>query len=228
MDTVIQWILSPYVAGSITVISVILAVYSIIQQRRAQRQNALLRREDQTITWDDIRGAVADLTQQIRKKKGRAWRPDFLFSFSSRGGIVCEMMARDLCPGVPQLTGITIHKSESSKCPDIAGYIRMETLKWTVYIPEHVEAFHNCRLLLVDDYVQSGNDIRAFIKHLADKGIKPRELVTCAVVKAATAVSLADCVRFLFLREKRTSLFLAMGYRALTPVGDARFSSRRP
>lgn len=159
----------------------VLAVRAELSQRKA-------RREAQTVTWDDIRVAIDDVAQQIRRSKGPRWKPDAVVATSPRGGIVAELLVAKLNPAAARIVGYCYWQGDGPLRQLPPGYLLLETSKWKVFFPESSMPGEGADVLFVDDIVISGT-VHTVVREFLQGRVGPKgRVTTAALFTSATAV----------------------------------------
>ena len=163
---------------STTVIGFGLAIW---QALRAEQLN----RRERDLDWPRFRGATSDLARSIDRSD---FMPDVILALSDRGAIVAHLVARELRTQVPVLT--VGYLSTAGKSVDLPGYLPLRGAKGTAFLPERLHEQSAWKVLLVDDFVMSGDGLARVKDALIGQGFDPGRIRSGAVV--ATKLSLAN------------------------------------
>jgi hypoxanthine phosphoribosyltransferase len=136
--------------------------------------------------WDD----VLPMANTLHRRIEREYEPELVVTMSGPGGIAAMLLQTLDRRNVPVVSATTFPQGQPS--PDgfesaavAAGYARLDTDKWRVYLPPVVEsALKGTRVLLFDDRVMTGASHRAAAGFLAQVGMTVRR---AALVVSADA-----------------------------------------
>lgn len=149
---------------------------------RANQENRKLK----TITWCDLQLAAQYFWRELKHQK---YTPTFIVTPGQKGGIVAQLVRDCFDVKIPIITGYLMEKGESDILSKSSA--TLSTTKWDVHIPPVIENFAEkgtCKLLVVDDFVMSGDFMSSFLKWLLDLGYSEGNIRSCAV--ATTKVAL--------------------------------------
>lgn len=149
-----------------------------------RRSNALEKKlQGIEIEWKDIPAAAKDIAKAVIEN----FRPDIMFSPDVRGGIVAYYIGTEI-GHIPSVIGICEYKATDTPIRVDLGYGKIETSNWRVYIPTGIDRQSDIKILIVDDFVMSGDALAAMRAHLVDSGLRPENIRTAAL--ATTRVAL--------------------------------------
>ena len=166
------------ILATTTVVGFGLAIWQAI---RAEQLN----RRERDLDWPRFRSAAADLARSIDRSN---FMPDVVLAMSERGALVSYLVARELRTQVPIVTVAYLDRSD--KKFDLPGYEPLNGTKATVFLPERFAELRGSRLLLLDDFVMSGDGLDSIIGLLVAKGFDRQDIKSGAVV--ATKLSIAS------------------------------------
>jgi hypoxanthine phosphoribosyltransferase len=164
--------------GLTTVVGFGLALW---QTLRAEQLN----RRQRDLDWPRFRSATSDLARFIDRSD---FMPDIILALSDRGAMVAHLVARELRRQVPILTAAYLDRPDPGL--DLAGYITLRGAKSVVFLPEKISEFSQSRLLLVDDFVMSGDGLAKVIATLLTLGFERERIRSGAVM--ATKLSIVS------------------------------------
>ncbi|MGD0557571.1 MAG: hypothetical protein ABSA93_21650 [Streptosporangiaceae bacterium] len=159
----------------ITVLSFGLAIWQYI---RAER----LHRRQRDLDWPRFRDAASDLARAVDRS---GFMPDFILATSDRGAIVGHLVARELRRQIPIITAGHLDAPGGSAIP---GFDAIGGSKTTVYIPHGVRDLIATKMLVVDDFIMSGDGMTITRQQLESYGFMPEAIKTGAVVVTKLAI----------------------------------------
>lgn len=161
-----------------TVIGFALAIWQSI---RAEQLN----RRQRDLDWPRFRSAASDLARAVDRSD---FVPDVILALSERGAMVAYLIARELHHQVPIITAGYLNAP--GDVVDLPGFTALRGTKATVYLPERIDELGDRRLLLVDDFVMSGDGMATVVRTLTEAGYPAERIRTAAVV--ATRLSIVS------------------------------------
>lgn len=160
----------------IALVGIVLTVFYGVKSSRLQKQ---LKKLD----WHDIELAARKLTKKMRKDK---FTPDLVFTPGLRGATFANLV-QPLAYDIPVFVGLTCPKPLKKKRGDIPGHVYVETSKWVVEIPELLFSYADKKILILDDFVGSGEFMINAVRLLKEKGFNPRNIKTMAIIVSEMA-----------------------------------------
>jgi hypoxanthine phosphoribosyltransferase len=117
-----------------------------------------------------------DMRALCEGRVGRAikyFAPAVLFAFDGRGGVWAQIVSEDMSPAPKVVVGIRL-KSEGprhdTKIFDNYERVRLHVRGWDLLVPKDLlAAYRQKKILLVDDYVDSGATQKEFVDFLVEK-----------------------------------------------------------
>jgi hypoxanthine phosphoribosyltransferase len=164
--------------GATTVIGFGLAIWQAV---RAEQIN----RRERDLDWPRFRSAASDLARSIDRSD---FMPEVILALSDRGAIVAHLVARELRRQVPIVTVGYLGRSDARA--EIPGFEAIRGPKAVLFLPDGIAELSGNRLLLLDDFVMSGDGLREVIRALLDKGFNRQDIRSGAVV--ATKLSIVS------------------------------------
>lgn len=159
------------------VIGIILTTY---YARKAQELN----RKRKRLEWPDIQVAANDLGQRIKKD----FAPAAILTPGLTGATFANLLVEEFTDQPPVFVGTrTWKESPYATIPD-AGVFCIETKKWIVTIPEAIVKYSNGKLLIVDDFVMSGDFLETLKGKLIESGYSPEQLRSAAIAVTKVAI----------------------------------------
>lgn len=165
------------ILGITTVLGFGLAVW---QATRAEQLN----KRQRDLDWPRFRNAASDLARSVDRS---GFMPDFILSISDRGAMVGHLVARELRRQIPIITVGYLDQEEDVSIP---GFLTLRGTKATTFLPDGLKGLRGKRVLLVDDFVMSGDGLLRIKDQLLDYGFAKDSIKSGAVV--ATKVSVAN------------------------------------
>jgi hypoxanthine phosphoribosyltransferase len=126
--------------------------------------------------------------------------PDFILAISDRGAMVGHLVARELRRQIPIIT--VGYLDEPNDHFVVPGFAALTGTKTTAFLPEAVQNLHDRKVLLVDDFVMSGDGLRNVTTQLLKYGFEADRIRTGAVVATRLAIANRKGPNF-FAREAR-------------------------
>jgi hypoxanthine phosphoribosyltransferase len=165
------------ILGLTTVLGFGLAIW---QTTRAEQLN----KRQRDLDWPRFRNAAADLARAVDRS---GYMPDFLLSISDRGAIVSNLVARELRRQIPIITVGYLDEADEVSIP---GFLTLCGTKTTTFLPEGLRDLKGKKVLLMDDFVMSGDGILRVKNQLLKYGF-PEDCIRSAAV-VATRISIAS------------------------------------
>lgn len=160
-----------------TVIGFALAIWQSI---RAEQLN----RRQRDLDWPRFRSAASDLARAVDRSD---FTPDVILALSERGAMAAHLIARELHHQVPIITAGYLNAPGDAV--ELPGFMALHGTKATVYLPERINELSDRRVLLVDDFVMSGDGLATAVRTLTEAGHSPERIRTAAVVTTRLAIA---------------------------------------
>ena len=192
-----------WVFGVTTVIGAAVTVYFGLDSRR-------LRRLAKSLDWDDVRLGATDLAGQLKE----TFEPDVIYAPALRGGILALFIANalgrtpDLMAGMTEWTAGDANRTTT---PSRAGFDRVLTSKWSVFIPQSLYAFRDQRILVVDDLAFSGDALVAIKEKLIENGFDSNKVKSATLVATNVAIDTNKAPDFYWRETDSTEFFFPWG-----------------
>lgn len=161
----------------ITVLGFGLAIWQYI---RAEELN----KRQRDLDWPRFRSAASDLARAVDRS---GFMPDFILAASDRGAIVGNLVARELRRQIPIVTAGYLDRSDGT---DLPGFDSLCGTKSTAYLPRGLHELAAGKVLILDDFVMSGDGLASVRKQLVSYGFAPEHVKSGSVV--ATRLSIAN------------------------------------
>ena len=177
------------ILGLTTVLGFGLAVW---QAMRAEQLN----KRQRDLDWPRFRNAASDLARSVDRS---GFMPDFILSISERGAIVGNLVARELQYQIPILT---VGYLDQAGTVSIPGYLTLRGTKATTFLPEGLRGLKEQKVLLLDDFVMSGDGLLRVKNQLLEYGFSAKCIRSGSVVATKLAIANNKGPDF-FAREAR-------------------------
>jgi hypoxanthine phosphoribosyltransferase len=165
------------ILGITTVLGFGLAVW---QAMRAEQLN----KRQRDLDWPRFRNAASDLARSVDRS---GFMPDFILSISDRGAIVGHLVARELRRQIPIITAGYLDQVAKFSIP---GFLTLDGTKAVTFLPEGLSGLKDKRVLIVDDFVMSGDGLLRVKNQLLKYDFAEDSIRSGAVV--ATKLSIAN------------------------------------
>jgi hypoxanthine phosphoribosyltransferase len=165
------------ILGLTTVFGFGLAVW---QAMRAEQLN----KRQRDLDWPRFRNATSDLARSIDRS---GFMPDFILSISDRGAIVGNLVARELRRQIPIITVGYLDQADKVSIP---GFLTLCGTKATTFLPEGLRDLKDKKVLLLDDFVMSGDGLLRVKNQPLEYGFAAECIRSGSVV--TTKVSIAN------------------------------------
>ncbi|MCX4363070.1 MAG: hypothetical protein OSJ74_06790 [Clostridia bacterium] len=166
----------------IGVIGALLGAWGVVLTIISNRKNRKLK----TVTWSDIQSATKFFWSKLNHEK---FIPTFIITPGQKGGIIAQLISDFYDEKIPILSGFLENK-DNKKVED-NGYLTLSTTKWHVHIPivlKTCENKKNIKLLIVDDFVMSGDFLYKLKKELLELGYIEQNIYSCAIAVTKVAI----------------------------------------
>lgn len=178
-----------------------LAIYAFIDNRK-------LSRKVRSYDWNDVMLAANSLAKAVK-----AYKPEVIYAPNPNGGILA-LQIRDIVDSkIPVITGATLWKEDFKTRPVWRGYHRCDTSKWHLQVPLALNKYAGQRLLIVDDYVLSGDGLRELVGCLkAEKfGFSENQIEACAMIVNETAFKTKKAPKYYWKRKEEQDFLFPWG-----------------
>lgn len=171
-------IMSEVISSIGTLLTVLGVALTIVNNRRA--------RELKTITWLDLQSATKFFWKKLKSIK---FEPTFIVTPGQKGGIIAQLLSDFYEEEIPIITGFLKSKDEKQVKDD--NYLVLSTTKWHVHIPTFLKTYEKkdtVKLLIVDDFVMSGDFLGTLKELLLELGYLEKNICSCAVAVTTVAM----------------------------------------
>ena len=161
------------------VIGVVGLVLTIYYARKAEQLNLAKKRLD----WADLQNAANDLGRQIR----REFPPSAIVTPGLAGATFGNLLATEFQNQPPVFVGTRTWREDPHNPVKSDGSFYFTTSKWIVTIPKAVLNYKDGNILIIDDFVMSGDFLAKLRERLIESGV-PADRIRAASV-AVTRVA---------------------------------------
>jgi hypoxanthine phosphoribosyltransferase len=162
------------------------------QALRAEQLN----KRQRDLDWPRFRNAASDLARSVDRS---GFTPDFILAISDRGAMVGHLVARELGRQIPI---VTVGYLDDPAELVIPGFVTLNGTKTTALLPEAVRELKDRKVLLVDDFVMSGDGLMRVQTQLLEYGFDANSIKSGSVVATRLAIANRKGPTF-FAREAR-------------------------
>jgi hypoxanthine phosphoribosyltransferase len=173
-------------------------IAGFIQARRYHRRAEDLAQQLKRISWDDLHIAAYDLGHKIAQDGAGAGAPDrgpaVIVTPGLNGATFANLLVQEFIAKPPVYVGIRYWTKEYPDGPPKNSLgddalLHVITHKAHVTVPRAVLKHTQGPILIVDDFVMSGEFMANFTKVLTDCGVSRDRIRSCAVVVTKVAAS---------------------------------------
>lgn len=158
-------------------IGVLMTIY---YARKAEELN----RKRKRLEWPDIQAAANDLGQRIK----RDFSPAVIVTPGLTGATFSNLLSEEFSGQPPVFVGTrTWKESPYSAIPD-HGVFAIETTKWFVTIPDAIFEYCDGTVLIVDDFVMSGDFLEILKGKLIASGFRPNQIKSTSIAVTKVAI----------------------------------------
>jgi hypoxanthine phosphoribosyltransferase len=118
-----------------------------------ERKSAKSERLRKRLEWADVQAAANDLAQQIK----RDCTPAAIVTPGTRGATFANLLASEFVGQPPVYVGISTWKDAEHAEILADDWFELQTKKWIVRIPKTPSLYKEGTILIVDDFVMSGD-----------------------------------------------------------------------
>lgn len=141
-------------------------------------------KESKTIDWAQINTGLKHLSKRLKNSN---FSPDYILAPGARSGIIAQEMAGFFDENIPVLIGYV------SREPILNGtaedkFIIVRTSEWYVYLPPCVKDFSDKKVLIVQDWVRSGEFLLLVKRKLKELEYKEDNIKYCSIAVTQTPI----------------------------------------
>lgn len=171
----------------ITIVSFIIGIFGTVLSAvgvwLAVRGNAMTRKA-KTIDWGQLQTACKYIVKRLKKE----FIPDVIITPGQKGGIISQLIVDNYELEIPIYTGFLVSKKVDVSNVLVENYFVLETTKWNVFLPKSIEASTEKKVLIVDDWVMSGDFLQILHKKLIEVGYLKQNVRSCSIATTEVAV----------------------------------------
>lgn len=149
------------------------------------RKAIKLENKRKKIEWTDLQSSSNDLGNKLKKDK---FSPDLIFTPGLKGATFVNLLQNELKTNTPVYVGVSYWKQENNGVLKEDNFEYIETNKWYVAIPKNLLDQSEKKILIVDDFVMSGDFLDRLKKLLLNAGFKANNIKSMSVVTTSIAV----------------------------------------
>lgn len=167
----------------------IVSIHFYKKTSRFEKEIFHLNEERRRITWSDLLSESQELKGMIE----RDFKPGIIFTPCRRGATIANLMF-GIGENILLYVGIREdirkdHKGEKFESPPKGYEVIPKTGKYKHYIPIGLlDEKKNVNLLILDDFVDSGDSLKAIVDFLGERGFQRDKIKTAAIVCTKTAL----------------------------------------
>jgi len=170
-----------YGAGGLA-IGIVGVVLTIYYARKSERLNRMRKR----LEWPDLQAAATDLGRRIK----RDVQPAALVTPGLAGATFANLLVSEFPNQPPVYVGTRIWREDPHDEVRPGSWMVLNTKKWIVTIPDGVLNHKDGTILIVDDFVMSGDFLDAFRDKLVSEGVDSSRIRAASL--ACTRVAIAN------------------------------------
>ena len=141
-----------------------------------------MQKQSKTIDWSQLHVAAKALSKDIKR-----YKPDVVICPGQKGGIFAQLIIDNLELKIPIYTGFIVPVDESIDTGLTENYFSIDTTKWHVFLPASIKKTTNCNVLIVDDYVMSGDFLYKLKEELIKMGYYSEKIRSCSIATTNVA-----------------------------------------
>lgn len=182
----------------LTIVGIILTAFGIIFNIYTFIHEYKMEKERRSITWADINTAANNLAKEIKRNH----KPDVIYIPNIKSGILIQFI-KDYFDGyIPIIVGQAIQKNSvkhprlieeekkrieklEKQIKDIDNYWKVDTSKWSAYVPKSLLKYKNEKILILDNLVLTGDFLKSITSVLKCNNIKNIEAACIGTTKSA-------------------------------------------
>lgn len=164
--------------GLITLISLAFTIYY-------GQKSSKLEKNRKKLDWTDLQSCANDLGAKIKKDN---FVPEIIFTPGLKGATFVNLLMNEFTTQVPVFVGISYWKESFSSEDLIDEHELVETNKWYVSVPKLMLKQKEKKILIVDDFVMSGDFTYNLVELLIKNGFEKEKIKTMSVVTTKVAI----------------------------------------
>lgn len=181
---------------TIGVLGLLVGLWGIILSKSSNKRAQQAEKARRSITWEDICTASNNLAVEIKAK----YSPDVIYIPNIKSGIMVQFI-KDYFEGyIPVIVGQAIQKvacseqeekrikEEEKRIKDIDNYWKVDTSKWSAYIPKSLLKYKNEKILILDNLVLTGDFLQKISSALIDNGIDKENIISACIATTEAAI----------------------------------------
>ncbi|MDE6605510.1 MAG: hypothetical protein K2K85_05785 [Clostridia bacterium] len=164
------------------VVGTLLGAWGVVLTIISNRRNRKLK----TVTWSDMQSATKFFWRNLNHIK---FKPTFIITPGQKGGIIAQLISDFYEEKMPIFSGFLEKKDNKQVLDD--NYLTLSTTKWHVHMPISLKTCENkedVKLLIVDDFVMSGDFLHKLKSVLLELGYLEQNIYSCAIAVTKVAI----------------------------------------
>lgn len=144
--------------------------------------------------WDEVLNAINDIIKQLKCiDEEKRFIPDVIFVPNIKSTIIASYLTNYFDTYIPTLLGLSIFKKRyppkvKENILSSDSYIYFETAKWYVYLPMNLFDYNKKKVLIVDDFVMSGEYLSSLKELLVNNGFDKKNIKTMCLAITEVAI----------------------------------------
>ncbi|MBR5714374.1 MAG: hypothetical protein IKX58_06275, partial [Clostridia bacterium] len=149
------------------------------------------------ISWSDIQNGIRYIWKEFRKLK---FKPDIILSPDPKGGILAYLLENLYDDSIFINIGQAVKKGTYPSALHVKeNHTVISTNRWEVFLSKEIETVakkDSIKVLIVDDFVLSGDFNYQLLEKLTEIGYKKENILVCCLVVTRVAISSAKAPDF--------------------------------
>jgi hypoxanthine phosphoribosyltransferase len=169
----------------LTVVSLLIGVAGVIATVLFARKAENASRERRRLEWSDLQAAANDLGKKIR----RDCSPIAIVTPGLTGATFANLLADEFPNQPPVFVGVRVWKEDTHGSVTFADTFKIETSKWLIFVPRLAADYTDGEILILDDFVMSGDFLEKLRSSLVEAGVKSTKIRSAAIVATKVAIN---------------------------------------
>jgi hypoxanthine phosphoribosyltransferase len=162
---------------AVTAVSVVVSVVLYLKNKKLSRERISFR-------WADVHAGANDIARYFRKQ---SFEPELLLTLSVRGATIAGVTSLEYDGCMPIY--LCVQEDVAAPFPNPpTDHTVVETAKWRTHIPNALKSHSAQRILVIDDFVASGDSLQLVRAKLQEFGFQKTRIKTATLVCTTTAI----------------------------------------
>lgn len=148
-----------------------------------QKSKDELEKSRKKLDWTDLQSCANDMGLRLKKE----FVPELIFTPSLRGATFANLIVNEFDKNIPVIVGISSWKEDDDVLEQLPNHETIKTTKWFVHVPGLITDFKDKKVLVVDDFVISGDFLLSIKKLLLRLGFQEDNIRTLSIVTTKVA-----------------------------------------